>query len=134
MKPVKYFFKITPVEVEINLCSAYVAVSEHFLHCTNIGAALEKVSGKSMSQRVRVYFLLYSRCAGIFPQHPPDGNARKFRPAEIQEQQVAGNFSRSGDGSGLIIFVDPMQRYLTDGDYSFLGSLAEDSYDIFGLN
>lgn len=47
--------KILPVEVGVNLSGGYGSMSQHFLHRPEVSAALNKVCGKRMPERMRAH-------------------------------------------------------------------------------
>lgn len=77
----EFFF----ADARINLCGRQAAVTEHFLHAPDVGAVVEKVSGKAVSELVRRDIHHHCQLPGVFVDQSKDAACRKRR-AEMVEK------------------------------------------------
>src|SRR5580704_19292849 len=61
--------------VRVNLRGGYIGMAEHHLHRTEIGAAIEQMSGKAVPQHVRRQRLTQSGLSSVQRQILPERNA-----------------------------------------------------------
>jgi len=54
-----------PVDMGVNLRGGNIRVTQHLLNRSQIGPALQKMGGKRMPQRMRLYFLFDPGLLGI---------------------------------------------------------------------
>ena len=75
--------QVVLVQMRVNLGGGDAFVAEHFLHGTQVGAALDEVRGKGVPERVRTHCLVDAcRCHPLFHEHE-DHLAGEVRPSAV---------------------------------------------------
>ena len=82
------FFQVFPVDVGINLGGGDVGVAEHLLDRPEIGAGVEKMSGKGVADRVRRDLLLQGGAADVLVQEVAHRPIAEPFPVAINEKRT----------------------------------------------
>src|SRR5512138_825252 len=88
MKLPVYLPQVLPLDVRIDLRRCDVRVTEHFLHCGQVGTALEQVRRERVPQRVWRNPLANVCALHVLAQDLPDAHARERQAARIQEDDT----------------------------------------------
>jgi hypothetical protein len=78
------------VYVRIDLCSQYTAVTQHFLHNTQVGTVLNHVCGKGMTKGMGRYDFFYPCFAGLFLYHNKHHVSGKWPAIAVKKHVVGG--------------------------------------------
>src|SRR5687768_401002 len=80
--------QILTIDMSVYLRRRDVGVTEHFLHRSQIGTALEQVSREGVSQSMGRHRLGYSCLVDILPENLPCSHSRHRLTARIEKKNV----------------------------------------------
>ena len=109
----------------VNLRGRNIGVSEHFLDRTQIGSAIEQMSGKGMSQQMRLHRLGDPSELRAFFHNQPQRHARKPTASGAQKEMAARARFHEMRTPRFQPDRDGITRLLPDRHHPLFGALAE---------
>src|SRR5689334_16391863 len=79
--------KILAIDVSVDLRGRDVRVPKHFLDRPQVGASLQQVGCKRVSERVGRHVLFNSRAFDVLPEDLPGTHARERLPPDIEKER-----------------------------------------------
>jgi hypothetical protein len=121
------FLQETSIDLGVDLGGGHGRMTQEFLDHAKVGAALEQMGGKRMSQHVRMKPTLESRRARVLSQDAPKPHAAQLAAPAVQEHDVGFAFADEDRTSIVKIGSKRSDRGAGQRDDTFPLPLSQDA-------